>query len=230
VKRALAVAALLGVVGCRPDPGKDNYANQEPFPDGGNVSKPGPYPYVPGDKRLSVGDFYEGDYSDVIPIDNTNTHLFIYGVGTPPNQMNTANDLSSPDCVEGVQSDDIVNLGLGFVGLGINYVNAAGTNLPHDLSAWSFMHVSFKSASMDPTSAYATATLQVGMNATTVWVLPSTYGYANDGAWHSLTIPLADFVAGGIDLTMVDAPFVINGGAGTTGDSLLIDDLYFTDK
>ena len=122
VKRALAVAAfLLGLVGCRPDPGKDNYANQEPFPDGGNVKLPGPNPYKPGDKRLFVGAFYEGDYSDAILLDNVNTHLFIYGVGMP--QMNTANDLNSTDRVEGRQSDDIVNLGLGFVGLGINYVN-----------------------------------------------------------------------------------------------------------
>jgi hypothetical protein len=218
VKRLLfIVATLWSAAGCRPDAGPNHYANQEPFPDGGNILLPGPNPYVPGTKRLSLGAFYEGDYSDVIVIDNVTTHLFIYGVGMP--QANTASLLTSPDRVEGLQSTQVVDLGLGFVGFGINWDIPAGV---HDLSAWTKMHVSLKSKD----SAYAT--LQIGMNAMAVFLDPTKYGYINDGNWHSIIIPLADYVAGGIDLKTVDAPFVFSAGAGTTGDTLLLDDFYYT--
>ena len=48
----------------------------------------------------------------------------------------------------------------------------------------------------------AFATLDVGMNnANPVFVHAPDYGYANDDAWHSLSIPVADFVAAGLDVT-----------------------------
>ena len=215
MRRALFVAALV-VAGCRPDAGPNNYANQEPFPDGGNVSLPGPDPYVPGTPRLNLGAFYEDMASQTIVIDNKTTHLYVYQVGMPPNAMNTANLLPDEDRVEGLTSTQIIDLGLGFVGLGINW------DSPKNLSTWTKMHVSLKSKD----SAYET--LMLGINAKTIYLDPTKYGYVNDGQWHNIIIPLADYVAGGVDLTMVDAPFVINAGAGVTGDSLLVDALFWS--
>ncbi|HEX4457980.1 MAG TPA: hypothetical protein VIA18_08410 [Polyangia bacterium] len=216
--RRLVVAAALvvvaGAAGCRPDAGPNNYANQESFPDGGDVPLPGPDPYVPGTPRLNLGAFYEGQSSQTILIDNMTTHLYVYQVGMPP--MNTANLLPDQDRVEGLTSTQIIDLGLGFVGLGINW------DSPKDLSTWTNMHVSLKSKD----SAYAT--LMLGIDSKTIYLDPTKYGYVNDGAWHNIVIPLADYVAAGVDLTMVDAPFVINAGAGVTGDSLLVDALFWT--
>jgi hypothetical protein len=219
VKRLLYVAALVvvaGAAGCRPDAGPNNYANQESFPDGGNVALPGPDPYVPGTPRLNLGAFYDGQSSQMIVIDNVTTHLYVYQVGTGSSAMNTANLLPDQDRVEGLTSTQIIDLGLGFVGLGINW------DSPKDLSAWTKMHVSLKSKD----SAYAT--LMLGLDSKTIYLDPTKYGYVNDGEWHNIIIPLADYVAGGVDLTMVDAPFVINAGAGVTGDSLLVDALFWS--
>jgi hypothetical protein len=95
--------------------------------------------------------------------------------------------------------------------------------MARDLSSWTKMHVSLKSADA------AFAAVDIGMNnAMPVFVHAPSYGYASDGAWHSLTIPVADFVAGGLDVTMVAAPFVLSGGAGSGGEKLLVDDVYFT--
>ncbi len=65
-------------------------------------------------------------------------------------------------------------------------------------------------------------------NANPVFVRAPSYGWAADGAWHSLTIPVADFVAAGLDATQVAVPFVLSGGAGMGGEKLLVDDVYFT--
>jgi len=56
----------------------------------------------------------------------------------------------------------------------------------------------------------------------------SDYGYANDGIWHVLEIPLADFEEAGVDLARVRSPFTIGGPAGDPGEVLLVDGLYFT--
>jgi hypothetical protein len=71
--------------------------------------------------------------------------------------------------------------------------------------------------------------VDIGMNnANPVFVHAPGYGYAADGEWHSLTIPVADFVTAGLDATEVAAPFVLTGGAGSGGEKLLVDDVYFT--
>lgn len=207
-----ALVVVAGAAGCRPDAGPNNYANQEPFPDGGTTLLPGPDPYVPGTPRLNLGAFYEGQSSTEIAIDNVTTHLYVYQV----NMSNTANLLPDQDRVEGLTSTQIIDLGLGFVGLGINW------DSPKNLSTWTKMHVSLKSKD----AAYAT--LELGLDSKTIYLDPTKYGYVNDGEWHNIIIPLADYVAGGVDLTAVDAPFVINAGAGMTGDSLLVDALFWT--
>jgi hypothetical protein len=213
------VAALAG--GCRPDPGPSRYDEQEPFPDGGNDSLPGPMPYVPGERRLSIGAFYEGDASDFIPIDNMTAHLYVYLVDAT--MTPTASLVSDPDRIEGKSSTRVVHGGLTWWGLGVHWVTAGGMAVPRDLSSWTKLHVSLRSADPD------FAMIDIGMNNVNPVFLPATsYGWANDDQWHTLTIPVADFVAAGLNLTQVAAPFVLTGGAGMSGEHLLVDDVYFT--
>jgi hypothetical protein len=209
VTLALVVAALAG--GCRPDPGASRYDQQEPFPnaDGGDALLPGPVPYQPGQRRLSIGAFYENAASDVIPVDNMSSNLYVYS--------DTVTLLPDPDHIEGKTSTRATHAGLTWWGFGVHWMMA------RDLGTWTKMHVSLKS------SDAAFAAVDVGMNnANPVFVHAGDYGYTNDGAWHSLTIPLADFIAGGLDVTQVAAPFVLSGGAGSGGEKLQVDDVYFT--
>ncbi|WP_237078877.1 hypothetical protein [Myxococcus xanthus] len=100
-------------------------------------------------------------------------------------------------------------------------------NTAHDgagnLDGWTTLHVSLNSA--DP----GFANVPIGMNDDQSVQLPaSRYGYTNDGQWHHLAIPLADFVAGELQLNAVQAPFVFIAGAGPAADTLLLDNVYFT--
>jgi hypothetical protein len=69
-----------------------------------------------------------------------------------------------------------------------------------------------------------------GSQELTVGVRANDYGWVNDGKWHSLSVPLADFVSRGLDLGRMRSPFTIGndatGGTPRTGEVLLIDDLY----
>jgi hypothetical protein len=211
VTRALIVFTLL-LAACRPDPGASQYQNQETF-DGSSCGLPGPDPFQPGSARLTFGAFYECASSDSIPVDDVTSHIYLYG--TPV----TVTMQSDTDHIEGLKSDDILLTGQTWWGMGINW------DVAHDLSAWKTMHVSFKSS--DP--AFATFTIGVNngeMSAQkTITVNATDYGWASDGAWHSLAIPLAAFA--GFDPSMTTAPLVLGGGAGPGGARLQIDDLYF---
>lgn len=207
----VVVAVAATASGCRPDPGPSRYDQQEPFPhaDGGDALLPGPNPYQPGQRRLSIGAFYENGASDVVPVDNMASNLYVY--------MDTVTLLPDPDHIEGKTSTRATHAGLTWWGFGVHWMT------PRDLRAWTHLHVSLKSHDA------AFATLDVGMNnANPVFLHAPDYGYANDDAWHSLSIPVADFVAAGLDVTLVAAPFVLSGGAGSGGEKLLVDDVYFT--
>jgi len=207
--RALMIVAL--VAGCRPNPGPSHYDQQEPFPhdDGGADLLPGPNPYQPGQRRLSIGAFYEGGASDVVPVDNMASNLYVYS--------DTETLLADPDHIEGKTSTRATHAGMTWWGFGVHWMTT------RDLGAWTHLHVSLKSHDE------AFAAVDIGMNnANPVFVHAASYGWANDDAWHSLTIPVADFVAGGLDVTQVAAPFVLTGGAGSGGEKLLVDDVYFT--
>lgn len=209
--KVLAACVLTAAVGCRPDPGPSRYDQQEPFPhqDGGGESLPGPVPYQPGQRRLSVGAFYESGASETIPVDNMSSNVYVYS--------DTATLLPDPDHIEGKSSTRATHAGLTWWGFGVHWMAT------RDLGSWTRMHVSLKSHDA------AFAAVDIGMNnVNPVFVHASTYGYVNDDQWHSLTIPLSDFVAAGLDLAKVAAPFVLSGGAGTGGEQLKVDDLYFT--
>jgi hypothetical protein len=210
--RALGVVvAIATLAGCRPDPGASRYDQQEPFPqaDGGSESLPGPTPYQPGTRRLSVGAFYESGASDVIAIDNMAANLYVYS--------DTATLLPDPDHIEGKTSTRATHAGLTWWGFGVHWM------APRDLASWTKLHVSLRSSSA------TFAAVDIGMNnANPVFLHAASYGWAADDTWHSLTIPVADFVAAGLDVAQVAAPFVLSGGPGTGGEQLKVDDVYFT--
>ncbi|QDE86047.1 hypothetical protein [Myxococcus xanthus] len=211
--RHAGFAVLLLVAGCRPDPGVPDYTDQgynRPDAGGGpnDEALPGPYPYVEGQRRLGVG-FYEGGRSQDIPVDNTTVHIYLYE-GTLSLEPSTTR-------IEGRQADLVVHAGKTWLGFGVHW------STPRNLDGWTTLHVSLNSA--DP----GFANVSIGMNDDQSVQLPaSRYGYANDGQWHHLAIPLADFVAGGLQLNAVQAPFVFIAGAGPAADTLLLDNVYFT--
>ena len=187
----------------KPDPGASKYEQQEPFPKQDSGSLPGPMPYQPGQKRLSVGAFYEGGASDTIAVDEMTAHLYVYD--------NTVKLVPEPDHIEGKTATRAAFNGMTWWGFGVHW------DMPRSLAAWTKMHVSLSS----PDADYAM--VQIGMNNTNpVFVEASAYGYVNDGQWHSLTIPVHDFIAAGLDVSQVAAPFVLTGGMATVGEKVIV--------
>lgn len=77
------------------------------------------------------------------------------------------------------------------------------------------MYVSLKSS--DPSFENMLVRLGSGTQAA---LDPRAYGFAVDGEWHNLEIPLADFVAGGLDKSQVIEPFILSGEGGDRGAAL----------
>jgi hypothetical protein len=209
------VSLVLALVGCRPDPGVPDYSGfSSLFGDGGAPeARPGPFPYVPGARRLAFGPFYEGGASDRLPINNY--FIFSNSYGTQPSDVR----------VEGLLSDQLDFNGTSFWGGGLFW------DKPTSLTGWTTLHVSLLSP--DPGLAViAVRMLYFGpppANAeVTVQVRANDYGWVNDGKWHSLSIPLSAFPD--LDLTRLRSPFTIgndmNGGTARIGETLLVDDVY----
>jgi len=221
----LLACLVLGLVSaCAPDLGTPDYSNQaglrqpiSPFP------PVPPDPFQPGDERLSVGYFYEGGWSLEIPINTVTTNYFVFAIDeSDPVATRSFSESDSDDRVEGSISYEVTINGSPFWGGGIIW------NEPVDLSNWTSMFVSFKSS--DPSFASFAITLQSGTEETPFGVdlSPGAYGYINDGEWHFLQIPLQDAIDRGWDPRTVRSPFIVSAPGGDTGDSLLIDNLYFT--
>lgn len=207
----LLALAVIALGGCRADGGPDDYASQEPF-----RLDAAPLPIDAslrdGERRLSIGTFYEGPADQVVAIDEVQTHFYIYE-GT----FTVATDTG--DRVEGSQSDRLTTRGGPWWGGGVHW------DTPRDLSGWATFNISLKS------SDASQGTLKLAMNNAdeSQGVIDlAGYGYAADGAWHDLVIPLTDYAAAGIDLTQVGAPLVFVGGAGAQGDSVLVDGVFFS--
>jgi hypothetical protein len=230
----IAALLVLSLVGGCADPGTPDYSSQvglrdsiqgpfDPFP------PVAPDPYQPGDERLSVGYFYEGGRSETIPINRVTTNYFIFVTDlNRPGQTLTGGQFPSRDRLEGLESIEFSTAEQPFWGSGILWEEAT------DLSEWTTMYVGFKSS--DDSFERIDLTLQ---SATTIPNEPPpepngvtfdlrTYGYANDGEWHFLEIPLQDFIDRGWDPSNARSPFIMGGPTSKAGDTLLIDNLYFT--
>ncbi|RKH10175.1 hypothetical protein D7V97_14570 [Corallococcus sp. CA053C] len=212
---------LLLLAACRPDPGPADYTDQGPVgtdTDGGTDPAsqllPGPFPYEAGQRRLMVGIFYETGRSEEVVLDNVDTNFYLY--------ESTVYVESDPDRVEGKSADRIVQNGKPWMGFGVHW------KAERNFDAWKTLHVSMKSADA------AFANVKVGMssglaaNEKGYQLAMSKYGWKNDGEWHHLAIPVADYTAAGLKLNAVSSPFTFAAEGGATGQSLLLDNLYFT--
>ncbi len=209
-----SLALLVLLAACRSGLDDADYESQESFdlavsPDGGEeAGLPGPDPFEPGEQRLSVGVFYEGGSSELVEIDNSTAHLYLY------ESTVSVEEVGEP--LEGRLAHRLVHAGGDWWGMGVHWSS------PRDLSRWASLHVSFRSESL--------AEVEIGLNGAADdrhAVRASDYGYAADGEWHSLQIPLADFAARGLDLAAVTSPLSLGGPKSEAGDFVLIDNLYF---
>jgi hypothetical protein len=213
-----ASSVLLAGTACREDAGDPDASRLGPIVDPPGFFEeplPGPDPWVEGENRLSMGIFYEGAYSELLPINGTTTHYYIFLGATG---ALTYQQVKDEDRIEGIVSDRILHAGGPWWGGGVHF------DVPQDFTRWTTMHLSLKSVSP------AFAEVQVGMSSedNIESLDASAYGYAADGQWHSLEIPLADFAELGVDLQAVTDALTLGGLSGTSADALKVDGFYFT--
>ncbi|MBX2800162.1 MAG: hypothetical protein KTR31_20960 [Myxococcales bacterium] len=207
MNRSLPIHALIVLGACRLDPGDPVYPDFQPFLDSDALQ--GELPFVEGDERLSVGVFYEGGRSETIDIDGSTTNYFIF--------EGTYDQTVSDDRVEGLLSDEIqiTNAQLWWGG-GVIWDPA------RDLTGWTTLRISLKATD----GLFETMTVGISLGGVDQVVTVTDYGFAADGSWHTLVIPLADI--GATDLTNVTSPLLLLNTQGTTGSTLLVDDVFFT--
>lgn len=211
MRRATMLAAALALAACRPDPGAPNYPNPgvwDPSADDPDFVQSDD-PFEEGDERLSLGVFYEGGASESLGVDNQTRHLYIYegtfSLGATDNRY------------EGLSADELEITGAQvWWGGGIHW------DEPTDLSDWTTLH--FALASRDP--SFERWTIGMGDGIVEARINVADLGFVADGSWQSIDLPLADL--SGLDLTQISIALQIVGESGTAGDTLLIDDLYFS--
>lgn len=198
----------IGALACRPDVGDPDYPEITPYVDtDGDGALPGDVPFDGTTPRLSFGAFYEGGATDELLVDEENVFYFIYqGYTQSP----------SPERVEGFTSSELTLTGNSWWGGGVQL--DGGT--PADLSGWETMHIALNSEDESMLG------LRLGMGGAggEVRITPSDYGFAADGEWHVLNIPMSAFA--GADLTQVNLFLLIIADSGEAGTSVLIDDFY----
>jgi len=222
--------SLMG--GCVADLGTPDYSGQVGLRDPIDPFPPiPPDPFQVGDERLYVGLFYEGGYSEEILINTSTTDYFVFAVDRrEPVATRSFAEGVSRDRVEGRFSYEITLNGSPFWAGGIIWFE------PIDLRGWTTMFVSFKSS--DPSFETFDLELTSGdridaegnelPDPSGFPLDPTDYGYANDGEWHFLEIPLQDAIDLGWDPSIARSPFTFSRAGGDQGDVLLIDNLYFT--
>lgn len=216
INRALLLLALVTLAGgCREAPGEVDYSGLGPVFDrlraDAGAPKLGPKPYQTGAERLSLGIFYEGGYSERVPIDGASSNYYIF---LADGKLSYTLSDETSDVVEGTKSDRITLAGTSWWGGGVVWTPS------RDLSTWTTLAVSLKS------SEIAAVTVTVGSTSKEVPLSASTYGYKADGAWHNLRIPLKDFADAGVTMSDIKVAFALGGTGGKLGEEILVDDLY----
>lgn len=198
------MSLLLLLAACRPDPGAPDYPARDPWVIEGDDFYDDPL--HPGEERLSLGIFYEGPATETLVVDDVDNHFYVY--------ENTFSVTTTDDRWEGYTADALVHGALAWWGGGIHW------DVPQDLSDWDALHLVVQTED--------TVAWQVGLTGGGVEsrVDVADYGLVVDGAWHELLIPLADFA--GADLATVSVGLLLVGESGETGDTQIIDGVYYT--
>lgn len=205
----ISLLSLIGLNACRAPSGPHDYDSQEVLPE---PIDPIIEDLADGERRLSIGIFYEGPRTDEVEIDDLNAFFYIY-------EETFSLVKHDDELVEGVSSDLITLSGGPWWGGGVHWQS------PRSLTDYKTLKVSLKS------SEGTFESLEIGMNNSDleqVKLKAADYGFSTDGEWHSLFIPLSDFTDQGLDLEQVLAPLVLIGNRGAGGERILVDAVYFT--
>ena len=89
-----------------------------------------------------MGVFYEGGSSEMVEIDNSTAHLYLY------ESTVSVEEVGEP--LEGRLAHRLVHAGHDWWGMGVHWSS------PRDLSGWASLHVSFRSESL--------AEIEIGLN------------------------------------------------------------------
>ena len=209
--KMVGIVSVFILSGCGedlPDPNYPDFTDALADLSETNTFVESPTPFVPGSKRLSIGIFYDGSYSDIILLNDTTTHFYIY-----EQTFDIKNEYQLVR--EGLRADAIIGVGTPWLGGGVSWDEAK------DLSAWTTMHVSLRSD--NPQFNDLKLEIEAGR---VLRVELADYGFVADGEWHELSIPLDTFTERGADLTAVTRPFVLIGGSISVGTRLIVDNLY----
>lgn len=182
-------------------------------PGGADGALPGPVPFEEGDRRLSVGVFYEGGASDLIPIDDVESFYYIYA--DEFSGQVTYGQTASPRRVEGFESALITHGGGEWWGGGVTW------NTPRDLSEWTALYVSARTAS----DAFTGFSIAIGTTGGEGRVLATDLGFAPNDEWHHLRIDLDAVLP---NRTAVINPIILVGEGAGGGEQIYIDNVYFT--
>ena len=227
--RRAAFSLLVAVTACRADPGTADYSSHVGLRDRGpdQVFLAGPTPFDPSQPRLNFGGI-EGASTESILVNNVTRFFFLFDTaGDGSGSFTVFADVSS-DRIEGFGSQLLEHQGTGFWGAGTFWYIA------EDLSQYENLYISAKSS--DPAFDDINLSTQSGDDRpddpsedqiTEGTVRASSYGYVNDGEWHNMVIPLADFEAQGVDFRSVRSPLLYGGGAGESGEQLRIDNVFY---
>lgn len=225
------ILSLFALTACRPDPIEYPYNTTTTLDTGSEEANlfAGPDPYEDGESRLSLGVFYESGYSEIIPVDEESSFFYIWI--TEDTSAPTFSQTPVTDRVEGNVADEITAGQYGWFGGGVKW------NVAQDMSDWTTLYVSVKS------SAEVLSGMQIGMGGNWAsggscagsgtkqnWVDLTDYGFATDGEWHHLAIPVSDFDFC-MNLEEVVEPFsLLTSGLSPNdaGAQVLIDNVYFT--
>ena len=217
----ILIVITIGASACRPELGPPDYSSHEGFlsEDESKTALPGEDPFVEGDERLAFGIFYEGGASDIISANGVDRHYYIFVLDNS-DVLTYAQDTVS-DRVEGEYADRFTLTGTPWWGGGLIW------DSPTDLSQWTTLHISLMSSSPSLLDTKITLASETSGRVEVSFPLED-YGFVADGEWHTLKIPLQDFVDRGLNLNAMVSPLILSNEGGNSGDQLLIDAFYYT--
>lgn len=213
---AAAFAMLASASACREGAPVPDYGDLQDAFDRADTEPPPPLeepdPFVDGERRLVISNiFNETGFSQFIAIDGTRTNYFIFTEGAAL----TYEQQSTDDRVEGTSAERLTLAGTSFWGGG--FVLEPGV----DLTPYDVVVVHLKSSDI------AAVNITIGDSTTEVPVAASDFGYAADGEYHEIRIPLSEYSDAGVDLSTARLPFAVGAPGGELGQTILVDYLYW---